>query len=128
MNGLLLKGDGAGHFTPLSILQSGIFIPGNGKGLAKLRSADNSYLLVSTQNRGPVQVFKNKKASKLIPVLPNVDYCVIEFANGKKQKMEFNYGSSFLSQSGRFVCLTPAVERCSVTNNKGETREIRFDK
>jgi len=32
-NGLLLKGDGAGGFIPLSMLQSGINIPGNGKAL-----------------------------------------------------------------------------------------------
>ncbi len=31
LNGLLLSGDGKGNFTPLSILESGIYIPGNGK-------------------------------------------------------------------------------------------------
>ncbi len=36
LNGLLLKGDGNGGFSPLSILQSGIYIPGNGKALVKL--------------------------------------------------------------------------------------------
>ena len=37
LNGLLLKGDGKGNFKPLSILQSGIYIPGDGKALVKLQ-------------------------------------------------------------------------------------------
>lgn len=39
LNGLLLKGNGQGQFAPLSILESGIFIPGNGKALVKLKGA-----------------------------------------------------------------------------------------
>src|SRR6185437_1362957 len=45
LNGLLLKGDGAGHFIPVPILKSGIYIPGNGKALVKLRGAGNRYLV-----------------------------------------------------------------------------------
>lgn len=126
LNGLLLKGDGSGHFTPLTILQSGIFIPGNGKGLAKLRGADNSYLLASTQNRGPVQVFKKKTSSKLIPANADDQYAVIDFGNGKKQKMEFNYGSSFLSQGSRFITLPVNAKTCSIVNEKGVVRTQSF--
>ncbi len=35
MNGLVLLGDGKGNFTPQTILQSGIFIPGDGKALGR---------------------------------------------------------------------------------------------
>ena len=61
LNGLVLKGEGNGEFTPQSILQSGLYINGNGKALAKLRAADGKFLLVATQNRGPLLVFKGKK-------------------------------------------------------------------
>ena len=40
--GLLLKGNGAGGFTPLSMLQSGVCIPGNGKALVKLAGPKES--------------------------------------------------------------------------------------
>jgi hypothetical protein len=53
LNGLVLRGDGKGRFTPLSILQSGIFIPGNGKALVKFRSSDGKYMVAASQNRGP---------------------------------------------------------------------------
>ena len=106
LNGLVLKGKGNGEFIPLSILQSGIFIGGNGKGLGKLKSADGSLLIVATQNLGPVQIFKNKQRSKMINVTPNDEFALLTLADGKKQKVEFNYGSSFLSQSQRFLFLS----------------------
>ncbi|MEJ0079675.1 MAG: hypothetical protein WDM78_01620 [Puia sp.] len=57
LNGLILKGDGKGKFTPLSILQSGIFIPENGKSLVKLRSSDGKYLIAASQNKRPFKSF-----------------------------------------------------------------------
>jgi hypothetical protein len=126
LNGLILKGDGKGHFIPLNILQSGIFIPGNGKGLAKLRASNGNYLLVSTQNRGPVQVFEKKTQSKLIAVNKDDEYAIIDFVNDKKQKVEFNYGSSFLSQGSRFIALPAGAQQCEVVNSKGEKRSLKF--
>ena len=126
LNGLILRGDGKGHFIPLTILQSGIFIPGNGKALAKLKGADGSYLLVSTQNRGPVQVFKSRALSKTITVNPADQYCIIDLDNGKKQKQELNYGSSFLSQGSRFINVPAPVKQCTIVNIKGEVRKVNF--
>jgi len=80
--------------------------------------------LVSTQNRGPVQVFKNKTASKLIPVAAADEYAIIDFGNGKKQKVELNYGSSFLSQGSRFINLPHSAKGCTVVNKNGEKREL----
>ena len=56
--GLLLKGDGAGGFTPLSMLQSGICIPGNGKALVKLTGADGRYLVAASQRQGNLEIFE----------------------------------------------------------------------
>jgi len=58
LNGLVLKGDGKGGFEPMSIQQSGIYIPGNGKGLAALKSNSGYTLLVAGQNRGALKVFQ----------------------------------------------------------------------
>ena len=57
LNGLLLRGDGKGNFTSLSISESGIYIPGNGKGLAFLKGKNNRYLIAAGQNRGPIENF-----------------------------------------------------------------------
>ena len=58
LNGLVLKGDGKGKFKPLTIMQSGIYIPGSGKGLAKLKTANGNYLLVAGQNRDRLKLFQ----------------------------------------------------------------------
>ncbi len=122
LNGLVLKGDGKGGFIPLTILQSGIFISGDGKGLAKLIAADGSCLLVATQNKGPVQVYRKKKNSKIIKVAPGDISVILTFADGKKQKTEFGYGASFLSQSSRFFLLPQGVKTCVITDAHGKTR------
>lgn len=60
MNGMVLKGDGTGHFEAMSTAASGFFIPGNGKALVKLKGSGGAYLLVASENRGPVRFFKLK--------------------------------------------------------------------
>jgi hypothetical protein len=124
LNGLLLKGDGNGGFIPLRITESGLFIIGNGKGLAKLRRSDKSYLIIATQNRGPVQAYKARMPLRQIPVLPDYLAAVIELENGKKQKVEFSYGSSFLSQGSRFIAVPPHSKSCVITNNQGQSRTL----
>jgi hypothetical protein len=69
LSGLLLRGDGMGGFTPLSIAGSGIFIPGNGRSLARLRGAGDEYLVAAGQNRGPLKIFRLRSPA-YIGVIP----------------------------------------------------------
>ncbi|MBE9585425.1 VCBS repeat-containing protein [Mucilaginibacter sp. JRF] len=124
LNGLLLKGDGKGNFKPLSILQSGIYLPGNGKALAKLQSSKGGYLVAATQHRGKLQVLQLNKPTRNISVKPDDMSAKISYRDGRSQKQEFYYGSSFLSQSGRFLTLGNNVSAVTVTNNKGQSRNI----
>lgn len=124
LNGLFLKGDGKGGFAALSILQSGIFIPGNGKGLVKLRHANGQTLLAAAQNRGPLKIFELKSSSQNISLLPDDMAAHISLSNGKKQVLEAYYGASYLSQSGRFLTLGPDVKALTITNAKGQTRNV----
>ncbi|MEP6596328.1 MAG: VCBS repeat-containing protein, partial [Ginsengibacter sp.] len=126
LNGLLLKGNGKGNFSPLSILQSGIYIPGNGKALATLKSNKGNYLIAASQNKGALKVFKLKGNNKLIPLASFDESAIISYKNGKKQKREIGYGSSFLSQSGRFVMIDSNALSVQIKNNKGEVRNINL--
>ncbi len=122
MNGLVLKGDGKGHFMALNNFESGLFIPGNGKGLVKLKSSSGNYLLAATQNKSSMLFFKNKHAVKLVSIQPDDAFAMIEMENGQKQKIEFYYGSSFLSQSSRFFEMPAGAKSCSISNVKGRVR------
>src|SRR5688572_30076105 len=126
LNGLLLKGKGDGNFVPLSILQSGIFIPGNGKGLVKLRSKNGRYIIAAAQNRGPLKVFELKKYIRFVPLQDNDVSARVKYKSGLSQKHEFNYGSSFLSQSARFLSIDSNVSFVTIYDSRGEVREINF--
>jgi hypothetical protein len=126
LNGLLLKGDGKGNFTPLSISQSGIYIPGDGKALVALRGSRGKTLLAASQNKGPLKIFQLKQNQKLIALLPFDENVVIYYKDGKKQKREIGYGSSFLSQSGRFINLSSNVDKIEITDNLGKMRTVKL--
>jgi hypothetical protein len=125
-NGLLLQGDGKGGFTPQSILQSGIFIPGNGKSLVRLKTGAGNYLLAAGQNRGPLKIFELKKKVNYIPIGPLDVRATVKYKDGRVQVQEVYYGSSFLSQSQRFVTVDANVAAVLVTDNKGNTRTINL--
>lgn len=127
LNGLLLVGDGTGNFRNLSILESGIFIPGNGKGLVKLEMADGKYAVAAAQNRGPLKVFEMKKPVDKVRLMPDDTWADIIFEDGRRQRQEFYYGSSFLSQQARFLAVTAGVKEVGVTSLKG-TRKIEMKK
>lgn len=127
LNGLVLKGDGKGNFKALSILQSGIFLPGNGKALVQLRGKDGTALIAASENRGPLRVFRQKQSVKLIPVTPADISATIFLKDGRKQKQELYYGASFLSQSGRFLQVPLNAGGLDIRDTKGNIRRIQLN-
>ncbi|MCC6286776.1 MAG: VCBS repeat-containing protein [Chitinophagaceae bacterium] len=124
LNGLLLKGNGDGSFITQSILESGIFIPGNGKALVKLQTKNKRYLLAATQNRGPLKLFELKKENNNIVLQSGDIMADITFKDGKKQRQEFYVGSSFLSQSAKFLSLGANAQSVTITDSRGRTRTL----
>jgi hypothetical protein len=125
LNGLLLKGDGKGAFKPLSIVESGIFIPGNGKALVSIKGANGVQLVAASQNKGPLKVFELKRKGTWIPIAPNEVAALIDYTNGQKAKMEFYYGSSFMSQSTRGVYKNDLIKSIIIMDNKGNKRVVQ---
>jgi hypothetical protein len=58
-NGLVLKGDGKGNFEPLTIEQSGVYIPDDAKSLVKLKRKSGGILIIASQNKGKLKAFRN---------------------------------------------------------------------
>jgi hypothetical protein len=126
LNGLLLKGDGAGNFQPLHITKSGVYIPGNGKALVKSLRANGDVLIFASQNRGPLKAFRLNNKTNAVPVLPGEQFALIHLKNGKTRKQELNYGSAFLSQSSRFLQIDPSVASVEIKDGSGNSRKIAF--
>ena len=125
-NGVLLKGDGKGNFSALSILQSGWFVPGNGKSLVKFKNASGATLIAASQNKGPLKVYKVKRSTSAISLLPGDVSALLHYKNGKKQLQEFSGGASFLSQSGRFINIDKNVSSIDINSNNGKKRTLKF--
>ena len=128
LNGLLLKGNGDGSFKPLPILKSGIYIPGNGKALVKLQSSSGGYLIAASQNRDVLKLYQLNKKQNCLKLNADDVNAIIHFKNKKIQKEEFYNGSSFLSQSSKFMMIGKNIISVDITNSKGITRKISFIK
>ncbi|WP_184548207.1 VCBS repeat-containing protein [Mucilaginibacter sp. FT3.2] len=126
LNGLLLKGNGKGGFSPLSIARSGIYLPGDGKALVKLRGAANNYLMAASEHLGPLQIFQLNANVSMLKIGDTDQSAVITYKNGSRTKQEFYYGSSFLSQSSRFILINDKMAQVSIKNNSGITRLVKF--
>jgi len=127
MNGLILKGDGKGNFKPLTLDQSGMYIPGDGKALVKLRGAKGNYLIAATQNKDVMKIFELKRAVHTVNLQPTDMFATIKYKNGTTGKMEFYNGTSFLSQSGRFFNIDKTMAAVTITDTAGHTRNINLN-
>ena len=125
MNGLLLRGDGHGGFEPASIMQSGIFIPGDGKALVALRGTGGHYLLAAGQNRGELKLFKRRSDARQVALLPSEVAATVHLKDGRVRKEEFYYGESFLSQSGRFMDWNGPVVSAEIVDGNGKIRVVK---
>ncbi|OOQ57325.1 VCBS repeat-containing protein [Mucilaginibacter pedocola] len=123
--GLYMKGNGKGGFSEVSMAQSGLFINGDGKGLATVQSGGKE-LFVATQNQGPVKVYQKTAAdgTKWIKLNPADFYADVTYKNGSKKRVEFYYGSTYLSQSSRAFKLDAGVAKATITAFDGKKREI----
>jgi hypothetical protein len=140
-NGLYLAGDGKGGFAPRSILESGIYIPGDGKALVKLRGAGGGTLLAAGENRGALTIFGLRREGpglasmglgvrvqgrpegvRSLALRPGDVSALIHYRNGTTRREEFYYGSSFLSQSGRFIEWNDTILSVEVMDAMGRKR------
>lgn len=63
MNGLVMLGNGEGNFAPQTILQSGLYVPGDANALVKLKTANGNYMLAASQDKGAIKIFLPKAYS-----------------------------------------------------------------
>ena len=127
-NGLCLAGDGKGKFSSLSIASSGFFVKGDGKALATVHTAKDGDILVATQNQDSVKVFgknspQENNNKQWITLQPNDFSAEVFYKNNSKRKLEFYYGSGFLSQSSRKIPISKNATRVLITDYRGNKRE-----
>ncbi|MFZ5972644.1 MAG: VCBS repeat-containing protein [Bacteroidota bacterium] len=125
--GLILLGDGKGNFSVVPSAKSGFYVPNDAKALVRLTDPVKD-LLIASQNRDSLRVFATRPASKKIFSPETLDtYAFLYFADGRKQKVEFYYGSGYLSQSSRRLRIPVGVRELEVFNSRGQSRKIAVE-
>jgi hypothetical protein len=126
--GLMLRGDGKGGFAPVPVARSGFFVDGDARGVAQLADAKGDLLTLVTQNRDSLKVFRRVgKPSVRTPVItlqPNDAWIEMTHADGRTQKLEAYYGSTYLSQSTRTVPVPTGATAITVTDYAGKRRTV----
>lgn len=128
MTGLVLLGDGKGNFTIQQTASSGFKINGDAKALVKISGANDRMIYAASQNRDSLRVFeRNVNALAQQYFTPEALDVSAElfYEDGKKDKVEFYYGSGFLSQSSRKLRIPKGVKEVVVYDSKGGSRRIK---
>ncbi|MDQ4141467.1 MAG: VCBS repeat-containing protein, partial [Bacteroidota bacterium] len=129
--GLYLQGNGKGKFMPMSVSESGFFVNGDAKGMAQLYTGQGKKLTLVTQNQDSLKVWQvtktpNQKAGKVITLQPMDAIAEITYQNGKKQRVEFYYGHTYLSQSARKFTWQPDMAAIEIKDFSGRSRKLTF--
>lgn len=126
--GLTLLGDGKNNFKNIPAKKSGFFVDGDGKGIAQMESSTGGSIIWATQNSDSIKLFKLYKEAQHTTIHPMASelFATLTMKNGKRRKIELNYGSAYLSQSSRCIHITPESDTLKFYNRSGKvTRTFR---
>jgi len=125
--GAFLKGNGSGNFTIVPLEKSGFLANSDASGLAILRSVSGKDLLVSANNNDRLKLFETTKPARSfnpISIAEDVSFAEVYFSNGKHYKVEFYFGSGYLSSSTRSIVPNAFIKEIKITNVKGNSKTV----
>jgi hypothetical protein len=129
-SGAVLLGNGKGEFSAVPFRKSGFKVDGDAKSLGKLRAVDGSDLFIATQNLDSLRIFRTQRNSEInqfFNPLPSDSHAELEHGDGRKEKVEFYYGSGYLSQSSRSIRVPSSVTKMHVFDYKGNQRTLEYN-
>ncbi|MDH5398233.1 MAG: VCBS repeat-containing protein [Cyclobacteriaceae bacterium] len=123
--GAVILGLGNGDFTAINHEKSGFLVTGDAKALARV-SAVKGDVFLATQNRDSLIAFHNdhemrKIKNKFVPSALD-SWALIEYKDGRSEKLEFYYGSGYLSQSTRTLNIPREVKEIRIYDYTGLER------
>jgi hypothetical protein len=124
--GAILLGDGKGGFRYVSGAASGFFVDGDAKAIADLVLDDRHSLVLVSQNDDSLRIFSSTRSGNVrnVKLQPLDEYATLTFADGTSRRQELYYGSTYLSQSSRYLRLAPQVVKVVVHDSRGQSRSL----
>ncbi|PWJ57361.1 VCBS repeat protein [Dyadobacter jejuensis] len=127
LNGMLLLGDGKGNFDIVSRAKSGLYLPGDVKGMALVTLGTSDRLLLVAQNKEWLKTYKVSDGSRTITLMPSTDdraYTQVDKA-GKVTYHELGYGSGYLSQATRKIVVdTSRIKTVVMSDYQNHKRQV----
>lgn len=128
MIGLLLKGDGKGNFIPLHNTQSGFVSDLDSKGMAKIILANGHSLILVGNNSNKTKSFVDQMPATYVKANTNDATATVTLSDGRKYRHEFQYGSTYLSNSSRSLKLSSKILSVTITDYQGKARSVQLPK
>ena len=109
-------------YDPLTLDESGFYVPGDAKSLIKLYSANGKILLLAGQNNAGLKAFSivGEPNHELIRVPDRAIKCLVTLVNGSRRVGEFYWGDGFQAQSGRFVVRDSSIQELKFFDDFGQ--------
>ena len=125
--GILLKGDGTGEFEVVDSKKSGLLLDKDIRSIAKVLTKDNSFLVLAASNNDSLIVISPKPDGQENIIKPGYmdSYALLYRSDGQTAKVEFSYGSSYLSQSSRYLVNHPAIDSIVIFDYEGNRALIK---
>ncbi len=124
--GAVLIGDGKGGFEVVPSSKSNFYVARDAKSLVTLYRSNGEKMFIASQNRDSLCAFIKipRVQSTVYSLTSNDRWADVEYSDGKKQRLEFYFGSGYLSQSSRKFTLPPGVRELVIYDHKGGSRKI----
>ncbi len=126
MIGLLLRGDGKGNFIPIHNSKSGFVSGLDSKGMAKIILANGLSLIVVGNNSNKAKSFIDQMPATYVRANTNDVTAAVTLSDGRKYRHEFQYGSTYLSNSSRSLKLSSKISALTITDYQGKVRSIQI--
>lgn len=126
MTGILLAGDGKGHFKTLASNTSGFKADGDSKGIALLHTKADANIILSANNNGDLKTYSVTANNMSYAVTGKNDaYAIIQKKDGRTYRQEFYWGSAYLSNSSRiFNYNSSLVSSVIFYDNNGNKKQV----
>jgi len=110
LNGIVLLFDqSTKSFRSRSMVESGLFVPGNGRTIVRLRHGDEA-VLVAAENQGETRAYEVPvSGGRWHALSADASRLLLTYQDGHQSVKECYYGSGFLSQNGRNLWLPKTV-------------------
>ncbi|TKK66025.1 RNA-binding protein [Ilyomonas limi] len=122
--GLYLRGNGKGNFANVPVSESGFFINSDSRSLIQLYSGSGEALIAGASNSDSLLAYSQKipQGTTLFKLQHTDVFGSLITKDSRKRKLEFYYGSGYLSQSSRTVEVPPEADSVVIIDSQGNGR------